>query len=146
VGQVFANDVLVVSAIAWGLAQLSKLLIYLLREGQLKAAYLTAAGGMPSSHSALVTAMATRVGMDYGLDSGLFGVAAVFAGVVLYDAAGVRRAVSHQARILNRMLDEMIEYQRLDEKRLLELLGHTPFEVFVGLLLGVVTALSWGKV
>jgi uncharacterized protein len=146
VGQVFANDVLVVSAIAWGLAQLSKLLIYLLREGQLKAAYLTAAGGMPSSHSALVTAMATRVGMDYGVDSGLFGVAAVFAGVVLYDAAGVRRAVSHQARILNRMLDEMIEYQRLDEKRLLELLGHTPFEVFVGLLLGVVTALSWGKV
>lgn len=145
-GQVFANDVLVVSAIAWGLAQLSKLLIYLLREGQLKAAYLTAAGGMPSSHSALVTAMATRVGMDYGVDSGLFGVAAVFAGVVLYDAAGVRRAVSHQARILNRMLDEMIEYQRLDEKRLLELLGHTPFEVFVGLLLGVVTALSWGKV
>ena len=142
-GQVFANDVLVVSAIAWGLAQLSKLLIYLLREGQLKARYLTAAGGMPSSHSALVTALATRVGMEYGVNSGLFAVAMIFAAVVLYDAAGVRRAVSHQARILNRMLEEVIEYQHFSEKRLLELLGHTPFEVFVGLLLGLITALSW---
>jgi acid phosphatase family membrane protein YuiD len=99
---------------------------------------------MPSSHSALVTALATRVGMDYGVNSGLFGIAAVFAAVVLYDAAGVRRAVSHQARIINRMLEEVIEYQRFNEKRLLELLGHTPFEVFVGLLLGLITALSWG--
>ncbi len=141
-GQIFANDVLVVSAIAWGLAQLSKLLIYLLREGQLKAAYLTAAGGMPSSHSALVTALATRVGMDYGVSSGLFGVAVIFAAVVLYDAAGVRRAVSHQARVLNRMLEEAFEHQRFSEKRLLELLGHTPFEVFVGGLLGALSAIS----
>lgn len=142
-GQLLDNDILVVSAVAWALAQFSKLLIYLLREGQLRARYLTTAGGMPSSHSALVTAMATRVGMEHGVDSGLFAVAIIFAAVVLYDAAGVRRAVSHQARILNRMLEEVIEYQRLNEKRLLELLGHTPFEVFVGLLLGVVTALSW---
>ena len=143
-GQIFTNDVLVVSFVAWALAQVSKLLIYLLREGQLRARYLTAAGGMPSSHSAVVTAMATRVGMDDGVNSGLFAVAAVFAAVVLYDAAGVRRAVSHQARILNRMLDEVIENQRLNEKRLIELLGHTPFEVFVGMMLGIVTALSWG--
>ena len=142
-GQIFANDILVVSFVAWALAQLSKLLIYLLREGRLRARYLTAAGGMPSSHSALVTAMATRIGMDHGINSGLFAVATVFAAVVLYDAAGVRRAVSHQARILNRLLDEAFEHQRLDEKRLIELLGHTPFEVFVGMLLGIVTALSW---
>lgn len=142
-GQIFENDVLVVAAVAWALAQFSKLLIYLLREGRIKARYLTAAGGMPSSHSALVTALATRVGMDYGVSSGLFGVAVVFAAVVLYDAAGVRRAVSHQARIINRMLEEVIEYQRFNEKRLLELLGHTPFEVLVGLLLGLITALSW---
>ena len=142
-GQIFANDILVVSFLAWLLAQLSKLLIYLLREVQLRSHYLTTAGGMPSSHSAVVTAMATRIGMDYGVNSGLFAIAAVFAAVVLYDAAGVRRAVSHQARILNRMLDEVIEYQRFNEKRLLELLGHTPFEVFVGMMLGIVTALSW---
>jgi acid phosphatase family membrane protein YuiD len=141
--QLLANDVLVVSVLAWSLAQFSKLLIFLLREGQLKIRYLATAGGMPSSHSALVTAMATRVGMNYGVESGLFSVAVLFAAVVLYDAAGVRRAVSHQARILNRMLEEVIEYQRFSEKRLLELLGHTPFEVFVGLLLGLITALSW---
>ncbi len=142
--QLLANDVLVVSIVAWLLAQLSKLVIYLLRERKLKVRYLATAGGMPSSHSALVTAMATRVGMDYGIQSGLFAVAVIFAAVVVYDAAGVRRAVSHQARILNRLLEEVIEYQRFNEKRLLELLGHTPFEVFVGLLLGLITALSWG--
>jgi acid phosphatase family membrane protein YuiD len=143
VDQLLTNDVLVVSIVAWLLAQLSKLVIYLLRERKLKVRYLATAGGMPSSHSALVTAMATRVGMDYGVQSGLFAVALIFAAVVLYDAAGVRRAVSHQARILNRLLEEVIEYQRFSEKRLLELLGHTPFEVFVGLLLGLITALSW---
>ena len=137
------NSVLVVSALAWGLAQFSKLLIGLLRERQLQIRYLTTAGGMPSSHSALVTALATRIGMEFGVNSGLFALSAVFAGVVLYDAAGVRRAVSHQARILNRMLEEVIEYQRFSEKRLLELIGHTPIEVFVGLLLGLVTAVSY---
>ena len=143
VDQLLTNDILVVSLLAWGLAQISKLLIYLLREGKLRVRYLATAGGMPSSHSALVTALATRVAMQAGVNSGLFAVAAIFAAVVLYDAAGVRRAVSHQARILNRMLEEVIEYQRFSEKRLLELLGHTPFEVFVGLLLGLITALSW---
>jgi hypothetical protein len=141
--QLLSSDILVVSAVAWVLAQLSKLLINLLREGQLRARYLTTAGGMPSSHSALVTALAARVGMDYGVSSGLFALAVIFAAVVLYDAAGVRQSVSHQARILNRMLEEAIEYQHFNEKRLLELIGHTPFEVFVGLLLGLVTALSW---
>src|SRR5919202_1058947 len=143
-GQLFENDILMVSAVAWALAQVSKMLIYLLREGEIKARYLATAGGMPSSHSALVTALATRVGMQYGVNSGLFAVAAIFAAVVLFDAAGGRGGGRHQARIINRMLEEVIEYQRFNEKRLLELLGHTPFEVFVGLLLGLVTALSWG--
>jgi acid phosphatase family membrane protein YuiD len=141
--ELLGNDVLMASVIAWMLAQVSKLFISLLRERQLQLRLVTTAGGMPSSHSALVTALATRVGIDYGVSSGLFAVAVVFAGVVLYDAAGVRRAVSNQARILNRMLEEVIEYQRFSEKRLLELLGHTPFEVFVGLMLGLITALSW---
>lgn len=141
--QLISNQVLVVALVAWALAQLSKVVIALVRERQLQIRYITTAGGMPSSHSALVTALATRVGMDYGVNSGLFAIAAIFAAVVMYDAAGVRRAVSHQARILNRMLEEVIEYQRFNEKRLLELIGHTPFEVFVGLMLGLITALSW---
>jgi uncharacterized protein len=142
--RLLANDVLIVCVISWALAQLSKLLINLLREKRLQLRYLATAGGMPSSHSALVVALAVRTGIDYGVDSGLFAIATVVAGVVLYDAAGVRRAVSRQARVLNQIIDEVFETQRFSERRLLELLGHTPFEVFVGLLLGTITAVSWG--
>ena len=96
---------------------------------------------MPSSHSALVTALATGVAITEGLQSALFAVAALVAGIVMYDAAGVRQAVSIQARILNRMLDEIFEQQRFNEKRLRELIGHTPVEVFVGASLGLVVGL-----
>ena len=142
-GEILRNDVLLVAVVAWLFAQISKLLIVLLRERQVQLSYLASAGGMPSSHSAVVVALATRVAVNDGVASTTFAIAAIFAGVVLYDAAGIRRAVSIQARILNRMLEEVIEYQRLNEKRLLELLGHTPFEVFVGSLLGLLVALSW---
>ncbi len=137
------NDTLIVAIVAWALAQGSKLLIILLRERRLDLPNFMSAGGMPSSHSAVVVALATRVGMNDGVASTTFAIAAIFAGVVLYDAAGIRRAVSIQARILNRMLEEVIEYQRFNEKRLLELLGHTPFEVFVGSLVGLLVGLSW---
>jgi acid phosphatase family membrane protein YuiD len=137
------NDVLITACLAWLLAQLSKLLIVLLREREFHLAYMTSAGGMPSSHSAIVVALATRIGMEEGVGSHAFAIAFVFAGVVLYDAAGIRRAVSVQARIINRMMEEVIELKRFNEKRLLELLGHTPFEVFVGSLLGLLVALSW---
>ena len=137
------NDSLIVAIVAWSMAQFSKLLIILLRERRLDLPNFMSAGGMPSSHSAVVVALATRVGMNDGVASTTFAIAAIFASVVLYDAAGIRRAVSIQARILNRMLEEVIEYQRLNERRLLELLGHTPFEVFVGSLLGLLVALSW---
>jgi acid phosphatase family membrane protein YuiD len=141
--QIFANDPLIVAVVAWLLAQVSKLLISLLRERRLQLAYLTSAGGMPSSHSAVVVALAMRIAMNEGVTSPMFAIAFVLAGVVLYDAAGIRRAVSVQARILNRMLEEVMELKRFNEKRLLELLGHTPFEVFIGSLLGVLVALSW---
>ena len=142
-GEILRNDVLLVAVVAWLFAQISKLLIVLLRERQIQLSYLASAGGMPSSHSAVVVALATRVGMDVGVSSTEFALAVIFAAVVLYDAAGVRRAVSIQARILNRMLEEVIEYQRFNDKRLLDLLGHTPFEVFVGSLRGLLVALSW---
>lgn len=142
-GELLRNNALIVAVVAWWLAQLSKLIILLLRERRLRLGLLASAGGMPSSHSAVVVALAARIGIDEGVNSGPFAIALVFAGIVLYDAAGVRRAVSVQARILNRMLEEVLEYQRFNEKRLLELLGHTPFEVFVGSLLGLLVALSW---
>lgn len=142
-GQLFANDALIAAALAWFLAQISKLLIVLMRERQLQLSYLASSGGMPSSHSAVVVALATRIGMDQGVASPMFAIAFIFAGVVLYDAAGIRRAVSVQARILNRMLEEVLELKRFNERRLLELLGHTPFEVFIGSLLGMLVAISW---
>ena len=140
--ELLSNDALVAASLAWFLAQISKLFIVLLRERKLQLGYLTSAGGMPSSHSAVVVALATRIGMDNGVSSPLFAISFIFAGVVLYDAAGIRRAVSVQARILNRMLEEVIDLRRFNEKRLLELLGHTPFEVFIGSLLGMLVALS----
>ncbi|HEV7664978.1 MAG TPA: divergent PAP2 family protein [Chloroflexota bacterium] len=138
----FTNDVLVSCVIAWAIAQLSKPLIHYVHSRRLNLRYFVTAGGMPSSHSAVVVALATRVGIETGLSSVPFALAAVFAAVVMYDAAGVRRAVSLQARVLNRMLTEMIEAQHFNEARLRELIGHTPFEVFVGALLGALSALS----
>ena len=138
-----SNRVLMPAIVGWLLAQMSKLVIDVVRERRLNPRSLVSAGGMPSSHSTLVVALATRVGMETGLSSTLFALASIFAVVVMYDAAGVRRAVSVQARILNRMLTEMIEAQQFNEQRLRELIGHTPFEVFVGGLLGAVVAVSW---
>jgi acid phosphatase family membrane protein YuiD len=137
-----ANRVLISCVIAWALAQVSKPIIFLVRGHRFNLRYLVTAGGMPSSHSAVVCALATGVGIESGLNSTLFAFGAIFAAVVMYDAAGVRRAVSVQARILNRMLTEMLEAQHFSEERMYELIGHTPLEVFVGALLGTLTAIS----
>jgi len=138
----FTNDVLGACIIAWLVAQFSKPVLHYAHTRQVNLRYLVTAGGMPSSHSAVVVALATRVGIDTGLSSILFAMSVVFAAIVMYDAAGVRRAVSVQARILNRMLAEMIEAQHFNEERLRELVGHTPFEVFVGALIGALSAVS----
>src|SRR5438128_9146594 len=128
--------------VAWAVAQFSKPILHYVHSRRLNLRYFVTAGGMPSSHSAVVVALATRVGFDTGLSSVPFALAAIFAAIVMYDAAGVRRAVSLQARVLNRMLTEMIEVQRFNEQRLRELIGHTPYEVFVGALLGGLAAIS----
>lgn len=138
-----SNHILTGCAVAWAVAQVSKLLIVLFYERRFALRHLVSSGGMPSAHSAAVVALATGVGIQNGLSSPLFAVAFIFAVVVMYDAAGVRAAVSVQARLLNRMLEEMIEAQHFNEHRLRELIGHTPFEVFVGGLLGALTAVSW---
>lgn len=98
---------------------------------------------MPSSHSALVAALATAVGIQAGLDSPIFAISVVVAMVVMYDAAGVRRAASAQARILNQIVDELFQGHPIQEERLRELLGHTPFQVFVGAIMGVVLTWLW---
>jgi acid phosphatase family membrane protein YuiD len=141
VAELLANRILLVALGAWLLAQTLKVLIHLWRDRRVNLRHLVSAGGMPSAHSALVTALATGVAITEGLRSPLFAIALVFAAIVMYDAAGVRQAVSAQARILNRMLDEIFVEQRFNEKRLRELIGHTPVEVFVGAVLGLLLAL-----
>jgi hypothetical protein len=131
------NRVLWAAVAGWLVAQGIKVLLALIATHKFEPSYLFASGGMPSSHSALVMALATGVARVDGLGSVYFALAAVFAGVVMYDAAGVRRAVSKQARILNLMMEDFFHERGLDVHRLGELIGHTPVEVFVGAALGI---------
>lgn len=100
-------------------------------------------GGMPSSHSASVAALSTAVGLHQGFGTPLFGVTLYFSLIVMYDAAGLRRAAGRQATLLNRLIEENWEHRDVEAHRLMELLGHTPLEVLVGALLGVASALLW---
>lgn len=123
---------------AWFVAQIIKAVRSFAVTRKLNLNYLVSSGGMPSSHSALVTGLATAVARTAGLQSSAFAVAAILAGVVMYDAAGVRLAVSRQARVLNLMLDDFFHDRGISEQRLHELIGHTPVQVFAGALIGVV--------
>lgn len=102
-----------------------------------------ATGGMPSSHSASVSALTTMVGLHEGFRSTIFGVTLFFSLIVMYDAAGLRRAAGRHATVLNRLIDEHFKNPEKDTQRLIELLGHTPLEVLIGSLLGVGSALLW---
>lgn len=140
-GTLFDNRILITSVVAWLAAQISKTIYELIRQRELRLSRLVSSGGMPSSHSALVTGLATATGRVLGVSSGSFAITVVLASIVMYDAAGVRRAVSIQARILNQMIDEAFQGHPFAEKRLRELIGHTPIQVFVGGLLGIGIAL-----
>ncbi|GAC1345371.1 MAG: divergent PAP2 family protein [Ktedonobacteraceae bacterium] len=140
-GSLLANHILWASLLAWGIAQLSKTIYEFIRQRKLIFSRLVSSGGMPSSHSALVTGLATATGRVSGLNSSAFAISVVLAAIVMYDAAGVRRAVSIQARILNQMIDEVFQGRPMGEKHLRELIGHTPIQVIVGGLLGFGIAL-----
>ena len=100
-------------------------------------------GGMPSSHAASVAALSTSVGIQQGFRSLLFAATLYFSLVVMYDAAGLRRAAGRQAMVLNRLIDEHFKHPEEGALRLMELLGHTPLEVLVGATLGVSSAVLW---
>ena len=141
--ELLANRVAQATLIAWVTAQILKVIIELAWRRKLNLRLLTSAGGMPSSHSATVCALATAVAIHDGMSSSLFAMSLVLAIVVMYDAAGVRRAASIQARILNRIIDELFQGHPISDTHLRELLGHTPFEVLVGAVYGVVLAWWW---
>lgn len=141
-GNIIDNRVLLVATLACIIAQATKLAIHLIRYRKLNFRVLVETGGMPSAHSALVTALAAGIGQTVGWNSTEFALATIFAIIVMYDAAGVRQAAGKQARILNQIVEEIFEeHQDFNEARLKELLGHTPFQVIVGAILGVL--ISW---
>ncbi|MFQ5857139.1 MAG: divergent PAP2 family protein [Anaerolineae bacterium] len=134
------NQVLAVSFSSWLAAQLLKVVVDSVSSRRLDFSNWASAGGMPSSHSALVAALATSIGLRNGFTSDVFAIAFILAMVVMYDAAGVRRAASIQARILNQMIDELFQGHPISEERLREFLGHTPVEVIAGAAIGVLFA------
>lgn len=134
---ILQNHILVVSLIACFLSQGIKVAIDVIIHRKFNFRVFVSTGGMPSAHSALVGALATGIGQVKGWSSPEFAIAALFAVIVMYDAAGVRQAAGKQARILNQIMDEILSDHDFNEKRLKELLGHTPFQVLVGLALGI---------
>ncbi len=143
--EIITNKVLVISACTWALAQLLKVIITLVQKKRLKLRYLFASGGMPSAHSATVSALATSVAMIQGIGSVTFGIVAILALIVMYDAAGVRRSVGRQSVVLNRIVQEFRFRRPITEveRDLREFIGHTPFQVIAGAALGIILAWSW---
>ncbi|MEN1759324.1 divergent PAP2 family protein [Anoxynatronum sibiricum] len=138
-----SNRVLWITIIAWFIAQVLKVITTLLMDKHLNLLRLVGSGGMPSSHSSFVMSLATGVGKLHGWDSSIFALSLVFALVVMYDAAGVRYAVGRQAVILNQIIEDFHHHRKdkkLTENRLKELVGHTPYEVFAGAVLGITIA------
>lgn len=134
------NNVLIASVIAWFVAQFIKVLLTFVKTSNIDFNRFIGSGGMPSAHSAFTVCLAVSIGKMYTFQSSIFALAASFSLVVMYDAAGVRRAVGRQANLLNKLLKEYADTKKVKEEQLLELVGHTPFEVLAGAILGVIIA------
>ncbi len=147
-GGILHNHVLLTGLTGWILAQVLKVPIDVIQSHQWNWALFFAAGGMPSSHSALVTSTAVAVGLHFGFDNPLFGVAVAMAMVVVYDATGIRRQAGMQAQKINVLVEELLQGHPISQEHLREVLGHTPLEALGGVLLGIFVAivmwLVWG--
>jgi acid phosphatase family membrane protein YuiD len=137
---ILRNPVLIGALIAWSLAQGAKLPIEYVRLHRWNWSLLLSTGGMPSSHSTLVAAIAHGTGMVQGFDSPAFALAVVLAMVVIYDATGIRRQAGLHAEMINTMVQDLMEGHQLKQERLAEVLGHSPAEAAVGLVLGIVVS------
>ena len=133
------------TSLAWFVAQGLKVLIYWIRNHKINFRLFVGTGGMPSSHSAFVTCLATSIGLESGWDSPVFFLAVGMALIIMTDAAGVRRAAGQQAKILNEIMEDFYSSKPFAQQRLRELLGHTPFQVLMGALLGILTGLAFYK-
>ncbi len=135
--QLSRNRILWVTIVVWITGQGIKIAANLLRGRRFNFRWLIGTGGMPSSHAAGVTALSFCCGMEYGFQSGMFALAAVFAMVTMFDAQGVRRSTGEQAEVLNKVIDDMYWHKKVDVGRIREFVGHSPIQVLAGLILGL---------
>ena len=135
------NHVLFIVLLGWFVAQAIKIPIYRIVEHEWDFSRFFGSGGMPSSHSSMVTAGAVAIGALQGFDSPVFALAVAFAMIVMYDAAGVRRETGTQAAVINQILkDVLINGKQISDEELKELVGHTPLEVACGAITGLLVA------
>lgn len=127
---------------AWLIAQSIKMATEFRQSRTIDFGVLVSTGGMPSAHSAGVSALATSIGLVAGFSSGLFATTFAFACIVMFDAQSVRQAAGHQARILNQITEELFKEHHLSQQKLAELLGHTRHEVFAGMTVGILTSVT----
>lgn len=141
-GIILGNRILDVVFVAWFVAQFYKVMISIIEEKKITLKRIFETGGMPSSHSSTMTALVTSIGLVYGTNNVEFTIAFVLAGIVMYDAAGIRRAAGKHAGLLNKLLEKVNTKigEKIYDGKLKELLGHTPFEVFIGGIVGIVVA------
>ncbi len=140
----FLNPILLAALTAWFIAQVLKVLIEFIILKRWNWALLFQAGGMPSSHSAMVSAAALSIGLHMGFDLPVFAVASILAMIVIYDATGIRREAGRQAVLINTIIEEIAKGKLSQHKRLKEVLGHTPGEAVLGTLLGLgISIIFW---
>lgn len=135
------NKYIYIPFLLWFFIQLFKVIWDLVTTKKFNFKRILGAGGMPSSHSAVVMSLTTLIGKDYGLDSAIFAVSLIFSFIVMYDAAGVRRAAGKQAKLLNKIVETPGLTSLQVSEKLVEVLGHTPMQVFVGALIGVIVGI-----
>jgi len=138
----FQNKALIAGLVAWVVAQIIKIPLDYLRTRRWNWALLLTTGGMPSSHSSLMTATTLAIGLYYGFDNPVFALGVAITMIVTYDAAGVRHQAGIQAQRINVIFDELLHGHPINQKDLREVIGHTPLEVAGGIVLGLVVATS----
>ena len=139
--QIIQNKIFMTTLSAWIIVQATKVTTGVIRQRKFDFRWFVGTGGMPSAHASGASCLATAIGLEYGFNSPYFALAASFAIVVMFDAQGVRRATGRQARILNKITEDIYWRGRIEDSRLRELIGHTPIEVVAGFILGTLIAI-----
>lgn len=143
---IWSNKMLISACLAWAVAQLVKTILYGIVNKEINLSRLTGDGGMPSGHSATVTALAVRACMEYGANSSEFAIAAILAIVVMHDAMGVRRESGKHAKAINELFEMLESEDTQFDVKLKEFIGHTPTQVIAGSVVGIIVAIISGLI